>query len=301
MPKSLQEIATNVLMQLAKMRNATNDSRGMLNGPALSKITNLSPNELNDAVSILQRSGYVEWHQYIGTGPYEFGHVWITPVGRYEAERVTRGNSEPIVIPPATINTKIDSEPMAQAKPSGISLPPTPIGSPYGFNDADWEFIAQQKDRASQLNIVMGYQFNSIHYDSESLRKNVQIMFQAAVESYNALPGSLGAELNFCPLATGYGEHLFNEIARDIIASDIAIFETSDLNPNVMVELGVALTWGIRVLPIKLHTQQSPPSDISGQTWVDYENSAKTFLDLEHNEKLVRMVERAMRKKGQHK
>ena len=293
MPKPLQEIATDVLMLLAKMRSTSN-TRGEVDGPTLAQITSLSSNDLNDAISLLQRSGYVEWRQYLGTGPYEFGHVWITPVGRYEAERVSSVIAEPLEI-------RAGSDPKASAQPSGISLPPTPIGSPYGFNDEDWEFIAQQKDRANELTVVMGYQFKSTHYDSAALRDNVRTMFHAAVDRYNGIPGSLGAVLDFRPLAAGYGEHLFNEIARDIIASDIAVFDTSDLNPNVMVELGVALTWGIRVLPIKLHSQPSPPSDISGQTWANYENSALTFLDLEHGDKLLRMVERAMRKKGRHK
>ena len=51
-------------------------------------------------------------------------------------------------------------------------------------------------------------------------------------------------QLDFQSLAAGYGGHLFNKIARDIIGADIAVFETSNLNPNVMLEMGVALTWG---------------------------------------------------------
>lgn len=102
----------------------------------------------------------------------------------------------------------------------------------------------------------------------------------------------------FQPLAAGYGEHLFNEIARDIISADIGVFETSDLNPNVMLEMGVALTWGVRVLPIKVQGKDRPPSDISGQTWADYLDSGSTFVDPEHETKLVRMIERAIRKKG---
>jgi hypothetical protein len=47
-----------------------------------------------------------------------------------------------------------------------------------------------------------------------------------------------------------YGEYLFNEIARDIISADIAVFDTSGLTPNVMLEMGVALTSGTRVPPI---------------------------------------------------
>ncbi len=290
MPKTLQKLATDVLTLLANIR-ATTDTRGEIDGPTLAEITKLSPNDLNDAVTLLQRSGYVEWRQFLGTGPYEFGDVWVTPIGRYEAERVSSIMAEPLDI-------AASPQHKATAQTSSISLPPTPVGSPYGFSDEDWEFIAEQKDRADQLTVVMGYQFKSAYYDSESLRNNVQTMFQLAVDRYNALPGSLVTALDFRPLAAGYGEHLFNEIARDIIASDIAIFDTSDLNPNVMVELGVALTWGIRVLPIKLHAQPTPPSDISGQTWASYENSARTFLDPEHGDKLVRMVERAVRKKG---
>lgn len=293
MSKPLQEIATDVLMFLSKARDIATDSRGELDGSTLAEITHLSPNDLNDAISLLQSSGYVEWRQYIGTGPYEFGHVWITPVGRYEAERVSSILAEPI-------NLRVEAQASSSTPQTGISLPPTPIGSPYGFNDEDWEYIAQQKNRSDQLTVVMGYQFKSEYYDSTLLLKNVRCMLQTAVNKYNSISGSLGATLDFRPLAAGYGEHLFNEIARDIIASDIAVFDTSDLNPNVMVELGVALTWGIRVLPIKLHIQPSPPSDISGQTWVGYENSAETFLDSEHADKLVRMVERAMRKKGRH-
>lgn len=293
MSKPLQELATDVLMLLAKMRSSTN-TRGEVDGPTLAEITSLTPNDLNDAVSILQRSGYVEWRQYLGTSPFVFGHVWVTPVGRYEAERVASILAEPLNIVTTTSSK-------AAVHEGGISLPPAPIGSPYGFNDEDWEFIAEQKDRASQLMVVMGYQFNSVYYDSASLRDNVRAMFQLAVDRYNELPGSLRTTLDFRPLAAGYGEHLFNEIARDIIASDIAVFDTSDLNPNVMVELGVALTWGIRVLPIKLHTQSNPPSDISGQTWASYEDSASKFLDPDHGDKLVRMVERAIRKKGRSK
>lgn len=285
---SLQDIATNMLLLLAKMRESST-SRGEVDGTTLAKITSLPPHDINDAVALLERSGYVEWMQHLDTAPYNFSLVWITPIGRYEAERVS--SFEPLTI--GAESRKVESRTQV-----GVSLPPAPVGSPYGFNDEDWEFIAQRKARSDQLTVVMGYQFSSLHYESNVLKENVFRMLQAAVDKYNALPGSLGATLDFRPLAAGYGEHLFNEIARDIISADIAVFDTSDLNPNVMVELGVALTWGIRVLPIKFHTQPKPPSDISGQTWADYQDNAAHFLDPEHEDKLVRMVERAMRKKG---
>jgi hypothetical protein len=104
-------------------------------------------------------------------------------------------------------------------------------------------------------------------------------------------------ELNFEKLAAGFGEHVFNNIAGKIIGSDIAIFEVSNHNPNVMIELGVALTWGIRVMPLREINSPDIPSDISGQTWIAYENSGKNLADTDFQQNLDVMVERAIRKK----
>src|SRR5688572_33129474 len=65
-----------------------------------------------------------------------------------------------------------------------------------------------------------------------------------------------------------------------------------------MLEMGVALTWGVRVLPIKAEGRPTPPSDVSSQTWADYQDSANVFLDSHRQDKLMAMIERALRKKG---
>ena len=64
------------------------------------------------------------------------------------------------------------------------------------------------------------------------------------------------------------------------------------------MRLGVALTWGIRVLPIRKKGCPETPNDISGQTWVEYENDGSIFKDKEHEKKLYAMVERAAKKKA---
>jgi hypothetical protein len=92
------------------------------------------------------------------------------------------------------------------------------------------------------------------------------------------------------------GEHLFNKIARDIVSADIAVFETSDSNVNVALEMDVALTWVFSVLPIKKKGRPNPPSDISGQTWADYTDNASSFEDLDHESKLVQMIARTVRR-----
>ncbi|MDQ3522820.1 MAG: nucleotide-binding protein [Gemmatimonadota bacterium] len=255
-------------------------------GPDVQAATGLTPKQINDAVTILVENGYATWHRFLGTAPFDFGIVHITSRGRHEYEVARR---EADVEQTASIrDTKIGA----------ISPPRTPVGSPYGFQDEDWEIVTARRSATDKLYVVLGYQFESTHYDSEALKVNVRATFEAAVEEYNRLPGAVPASLEYQTLSAGYGEHLFNQIARDIISADIAIFETSDLNPNVMLELGVALTWGVRVLVIKKGTCPKPPSDVSGHTWADHDDNAGIFTDPEHPEKLLRMVERAVRKKG---
>jgi hypothetical protein len=176
---------------------------------------------------------------------------------------------------------------------------PRPVGSPYGFTDVDWDTVIDRKSRQDVLYVVLGYQFKSDYYDSAQLLKNVRDLFQRAVDYYNAHDGSAAqATLDFRGLGGGYGGHLFNAIARDIIASDIAVFDTSDQNSNVMLEMGVALTWGgTAVLPIREQSTPLPPSDISGQMWAVYLDSASNFPDTDHRGRVGRMVEAALRAK----
>lgn len=251
-----------------------------ISGSQLVEFTGLSSKAINEAATLLVSSGFAEWIQTLGSAPYNFSSIGITARGLYEYEQ-----------------SQIRAEEETDDKRT-ISRPVSPVGSPFGFTDQDFEIVSDKKADFERLFVVLGYQFNSEFYDSDKLVHNVHNMFVLAIDNYNKLPGSIPVGLVFQPLSAGYGEHLFNEIARDIISSDIAVFETSDLNPNVMVELGVALTWGVRVLPIMMDGQQKPVSDISGQTWASYTSDAESFTDVDHQNKLLRMVERAARKKG---
>lgn len=172
-----------------------------------------------------------------------------------------------------------------------------PVGSPYGFIDADWELISSRKSNRDCLYVVLGCKFESSYYELEELIINVQNMFKRAVKHFNEKTSGDSISLQFVPLQAGYGEHLFNQIARDIISSDIAVFEISDSAPNVYIEIGVALTWGSSVLLIKSEGCESPPSNISGHTYVKYRDSTENFISPGHEEMLYRMVEHAIKKK----
>jgi hypothetical protein len=254
--------------------------RAFMNAQQIQAVTDLEPARIDDAIAILEEAGLITLYKWMGTASYPFGEAVLTPRGRYELERARSVQEDHVETSPT------------------ISRPPLPVGSPYGFTYEDWEYVAERRSLSDVISVVMGYQFESEHYETAILVENIRASFEDAVDKYRNLPGALDVTLDFRPLAAGYGEHLFNEIARDIIVADIAVFETSDLSPNVMVELGVALTWGIRVLPIKLEGRPKPPSDISGQTWADYRDSGAHFVDPQHMRKLVGMVERAARKKA---
>lgn len=253
--------------------------RATMNGDQIHEATGLEPPQINDAISVLEESGYLELLNFMGTAPYMFGEATLTARGRVEYERAAREIEEQV----------IGQIPIARSL--------LPVGSPFGFKDEDWEFLAERKSHSDRLLVVIGYQFESEYYDRDILVGNIQSFFELAVEESNLITTNPKVTLDFQALSAGYGEHLFNDIARSIIASDIAIFETSDLNPNVMLEMGVALTWGVRVLPIKFEGRPSPPSDISGQTWAEYQDNGSVFIDPDHELKLFRMVERAARKK----
>lgn len=256
-----------------------------VSGNTIGEKTGLNPPDINDAIAILEGTGYIEAMKWIGTGLFRFGSVRITSRGKYEVERQL-----------------IEKEPPeeSQKEMPRIIKPPTPIGSPFGFTDLDWEAVAEAKDKSNILFVVLGYQFESENYNTDNLQTNISKMFQECVNTYNSKEENIKIQLDFKALSAGYGEHLFNEIARDIISSDIAVFETSDLNPNVMIEMGVALTWGVRVLPVRNEKCSNPPSDISGQTWAAYNDNSSggSFIDDDHTIKLEKMVERAARKKA---
>lgn len=244
--------------------------------------SSLNPQDINDAIDYLGGIGAIKIYKALGTAPYKFSFVLLESRGRY-------------------IYHEARSKPKQEKETKDAELPPkliNPVGSPYGFTSNDWEEVVFKKKNKQVLYVVIGMQLKSDIYDADLFPKNLKSHVENALLKYNQTIRDHKIELDFKSLKAGLGEHLFNQIARDIIGADIAFFETSHLNPNVMLEMGVALTWGIRVVPIKQHTKPKPPSDVSGQTWVDYKDSCQTIMDIDFEKKLIIMIERVMGLKG---
>lgn len=282
----IQEDSLAIIKILAECENEPNDpDKGtyQLRNEAVARLTNLTPQRINTAAHFLKDQGLLKMNTSLGTHPYNFLGISLTPQGLNLYQKQSENGSTVSTEPTQTNTNRIN-----------------PIGSPYGFTDRDWEFIERKRTEYRTIRIAFGHQFQSEYYDSDLLKENLSNHFSQIVSRMNReiIPKEKSINLEFIVLSAGYGEHLFNEIARDIISSDIAIFETSDSNPNVMIELGVALTWGIRVLPILSTEAQRLPSDISGQTYIRYKSNAKHWEDNEHEMKVVKMIERALKKKG---
>lgn len=288
MANPIEENAVKVLIALYE-----NDPDQSLSfeGKDLEQFVNLSPNELNDAIDYLEDRGLIDRNNFLGTAPYKFGFATLNSKGRYLYHEIVSEKDS------GAEDDAKKSSTLTEFAIDVISKQPLAAGSPFGFTDLDWEFVQQESNKENIIKVVFGYQFKSDYYDSKILTQNVESEFQKAVQRYNEKGGKISIKLNFISLAAGYGEHLFNQIARDIISSDIAVFETSDQNPNVMIEMGVALTWGKRVMPIKQKDRLPPPSDISGQTYLNYSDNGAIFESENHDLKMLSMIERSVQKK----
>jgi hypothetical protein len=290
---SIRDDATTLLLRLARMQEIDPQLRDeYIEGKELDKLMDIGPPRLSDAVGLLEQNGYADVIKTFGTAPYDFNAVQLTSRGRFEAERLMEGakaageESPPDHQPTGTTPTS-ESGPAAT-----VTRVAQPVGSPFGFTPADWEGVSLDHEDATRLIVVFGHQWASTHFDAGLLRTAIESQFEQALVVARA-KAKRDVTLDFRLLAAGYCSHLFNEIARDIIAADIAVFEMSDLNPNVMIEMGVALTWGTRVHPIRHRAAPKPPSDISGQTWAAYDANGATWMDADHDRRLVKMVERA--------
>ncbi|MGQ0791554.1 MAG: hypothetical protein ACT4NJ_04930, partial [Nitrosopumilaceae archaeon] len=91
--------------------------------------------------SILEDSGYVDTLKALGTAPFLFFRATLNSRGKYEYQRLSK----------ETKKTEVQSK--------SISIPVSPVGSPFGFTDKDWEFVSEIKSESKKIHIVFGFQF----------------------------------------------------------------------------------------------------------------------------------------------
>jgi hypothetical protein len=125
-----------------------NDSgKASVHGTRLQELTDLTSAEINDAVEALEGGGLVSTFKALGTNPFTFYHVEITPRGRYEYVRQSQQQQ-----PSEGSGVRQPSEGKGR-----VSLHPTPAGSPYGFTYTDWEIVIERTNDRDKLYVVFGH------------------------------------------------------------------------------------------------------------------------------------------------
>jgi hypothetical protein len=186
MANPIEENATKILIALFENNPEKNL---MFYGNDIAEMTQLEPNDINDAIEFLDERDLIERINYLGTKPYTFGTVNLNSRGSYIYHELQEADNE------------TDSE---NQKSDIVSNQPLAAGSPFGFTDLDWEYVQQERIKSNVLKVVIGYQFKSDYYDSEKLVENIQSEFISAIDKYNSKKGRHKVELNFKPLAAGY-------------------------------------------------------------------------------------------------
>jgi hypothetical protein len=101
-------------------------------------------------VEILKESGLLDVKYVVGTYPYTFYNITLTPRGRYEFQRQSIGRQF----------SSGEEIPKADKK---MTLRPYPAGSPFGFTDIDWEIVIKKRNVTRKLYVVLGYKFQSTY------------------------------------------------------------------------------------------------------------------------------------------
>lgn len=270
----IEDVANNILVAVVKT------GKEQVSAGQIQELTKLDPTTINVAVRYLSSIGAIDSVSYFGTAPFDFGEIFIKSLGRYMA-------NEP--------RPKLDTQ-ATNHKTQEHIMPVVPIGSPFGFTESDWSSVVEDVSDVHKLKVVLGLQYDSKYYKLRIFTTTIEDEFRKALNNFN-IQNKSSISLQFVTLEAGFGEHLFNGIARSIIGADISVFETSDLNPNVMIEMGVALTWGVAVVPIRSVGAPTYPSDISGQTWVKYRDSGRQIVTEDYEKKFEALVRTALIKK----
>jgi hypothetical protein len=102
----------------------------LIGGATLQDLSDLSPDEINDATEVLELDGMVKLHRALGTNPFNFYQAEITPNGRREFQRLA-----------AVEEARLEANKTAPSI-SQLGL----WGSPYGFTNVDWQIINERKE-----------------------------------------------------------------------------------------------------------------------------------------------------------
>jgi hypothetical protein len=132
------------------------------------------------------------------------------------------------------------------------------------------------------LRIVFGYQFSSDFYDTALLVSNLEAALARAARELNETreqAGEVPITYHFKTLSASRSGSLFCDICMDIQSSDIAFFEVSNRNPNVMLEYGLAIGSNTILIPLRDEQSQVLPTHLQGIRWYSYRDNGMSLTE----------------------
>jgi hypothetical protein len=169
MANPIAENALNIVRALYEVEERTKkgellglEKAPYFDGNELAKWTKLSPDDINDAIDFLDDRSLIDKTNWLGTEPYNFGEIVLNSRGRYFYHEAMSKQTQPIA----------SKQPLPPVLSMLQSIPLLPVGSPFGFTDIDWEYADRKKKQPNSLYVVMGFQFESQHYNTESKGKH---------------------------------------------------------------------------------------------------------------------------------
>jgi hypothetical protein len=112
-----------------------------------------------------------------------------------------------------------------------------------------------------QNEVFVGFQFKSKNYNALSLKKGIT----EGLDKFSFKP--------FFPDEHAKNEHITCKICERLQNVSFCIFDLSDINPNVMLELGLACGLDKKIFIIRAKSADKPiPSDLKGIDRIEYDD-----------------------------
>jgi hypothetical protein len=168
--------------------------------------------------------------------------------------------------------------------------------SPFlAFSAEDLQKIDQRYRSKRSVYARFGYQWKDAHGHAQkalslALKKTLKGFFKDIRSS-----SSRQAEykLNYASLRAQAGKPVLHRIVLDILSADLLFFDLTYLNPNVLLEIGIAYATNENLFLLSDERSKSPPpSDLAGLTYCKYSVEKTSFL----NSFAERDIKSAMRK-----
>lgn len=125
-----------------------------------------------------------------------------------------------------------------------------------------------------KLKIFAGYQINSEYHDTKDVKQTILKVKEVVEKEFP----NIELDIKFGEFEAG--KVLFNEVLSAIKECEIAIFDISENNPNVLIEVGLAYGNNKQVILLKNELSKEKfeiPSDIGAFIYVPYKNKMAIY------------------------